>query len=154
LYDAVSRALIFLPTHDHQDRLLEAVKSVHRQAVDDWELVAILDGSLRRTVQIMAEFADRDSRISYVVRPKEPRLGETCRDAVILATDACVITQKTDDNLWLPTHLETMLSLLEDADFGHALLVVATISRRVIAHPATRGGCEVSRGCFWTEAGD
>jgi glycosyltransferase involved in cell wall biosynthesis len=133
----MSTALILLPTHDHQDTLWESIEAVRRQTIGDWELVAILDGSPERTLEILRHFARLDRRISFVERPKGPRLGEAYRDAVIRSSAAPAVLHATDDDLWLPSHLRTILELLEDADFAHTALLDLSTTGTVLGHPAS-----------------
>lgn len=135
----MTAALILLPTHDHQDTLCESVEAVRRQTVGDWKLVAILDGSPPRTRQILEHFARIDRRISFVERSKGPRLGEAYRDEIIRSCAADAVLHATDDDLWFPNHLQTLLELLDAADFAHVALVQVTKTGAFAGHPASWG---------------
>lgn len=138
----MSRALVLVPTHDHEDTLYESIEAVRRQTVRDWELVALLDGSPPGTRRILEHFVRMDRRISFVEQPKGPRLGEAYRDAIIRGSNAEIVVHATDDDLWFPLHLQTLTDLLEDADFAHAALVQVTKSGAVIGHPASWGSAK------------
>ena len=52
---------------------------------------------------------------------KSPRTGELYRDRAIRASNAEYVAYAADDDLWLPHHLDELLGVLADADFGHTL---------------------------------
>ncbi|MEX2624107.1 MAG: glycosyltransferase family A protein [Acidimicrobiia bacterium] len=113
--------LVLMPTFDHRDTLRYSIPSVLAQTVKTLELVVVGDGAPPETAAIVEEIASRDSRVRYASHPKSPRLGEPYRDPLIRESTADVVAYCSDDDLWLPWHLEEMISLLAKADFAHTL---------------------------------
>jgi hypothetical protein len=113
------KVLILCPTHDHADTLFASIASVQAQRFSDWELVVIGDGAPPRTGEVMAAIRDVDPRISYHWHPKSERYGEPHRDTVIRASSCEYVCQLSDDDLWAPDHLDTMTSLLADAEWAN-----------------------------------
>jgi glycosyltransferase involved in cell wall biosynthesis len=114
---------VVIPTHDHADTLWFSVESVLRQTRQDFEIFIIGDGAPPRTREIAEALHARDSRIHYFSFEKGPRLGESHRDIVISKTTAEFVCYLSDDDLWLPDHLETMGDLLRDADLAHTMTI-------------------------------
>jgi hypothetical protein len=62
-----------------------------------------------------------DPRVRFFDHPKGPRTGEIYRAAALAEARGEIVCYLSDDDLWLPTHVETLRELLADADFAHAL---------------------------------
>lgn len=60
---------VVIPVYNASSFLAEAVESVLEQTFQDWELVAVDDGSTDNSVEILAGFAKRDSRIRVLPMP-------------------------------------------------------------------------------------
>jgi len=110
-----------MPTFDHRDTLRYSIPSVLAQTVTSLELVVIGDGAPPKTAFIVDEISSRDRRVRYVSHPKSPRTGEPHRDRLIRESTADVVAYCSDDDLWLPWHLEELVALLKEADFAHCL---------------------------------
>jgi glycosyltransferase involved in cell wall biosynthesis len=115
----VAETLVIMPTFDHERLLRYSIASVLAQSYQDFRLVVIGDGSPPGTATVVDEFDD--PRIEYQRHEKSPRTGEPYRDPVIRASGAKFVTYAGDDDLWLPHHLDSITSLLQDADFVHTL---------------------------------
>ena len=113
------KVLILCPTFDHTETLFASTASVRAQSFRDWELVVIGDGAPARTAEIMSALSRTDSRISYVAHTKSERFGEIYRDQVIRESTAEVVLQLGDDDLWVSDHVDCMLGLLRDAEWGN-----------------------------------
>lgn len=111
--------LIICPTFDHAETLFASTASVRAQTFQDWELVVIGDGAPDRTTEIMLAISQADPRIRYEAHPKSTRYGEIYRDRVILESNADVVMQLGDDDLWTPGHIDDMLKLMQHADWAN-----------------------------------
>ncbi len=113
------RVLILCPTFDHADTLFASVASVQAQRFMDWEMVVIGDGAPERTQDVMSAICDTDPRIRYERHPKSERYGEPYRDTIIRASRAEYICQLSDDDLWMPSHLDILVELLRSAEWAN-----------------------------------
>lgn len=59
---------ILIPVRNEESYLPEALASIYRQTLTDWELVVVDDGSSDRTPQILAAAAGQDRRIRVIRR--------------------------------------------------------------------------------------
>lgn len=57
---------ILLPVRNEEQFLPAALRSIQRQTYDNWELIAVDDGSTDATTNILQNFADHDPRIHIV----------------------------------------------------------------------------------------
>jgi hypothetical protein len=113
-------ATVLIPTHDHSDLLLYAARSALRQTVADLELLIVGDGVPDETREAVAELVEEDARVRFFDLPKGECNGEAYRDPILREARGSVVCYLSDDDLWLPSHVETMLGALEDADFATA----------------------------------
>lgn len=101
--------------------LLHSVGSALAQTVTDLEVFIVGDGVPEITRPVVAELTRQDARVRFFDNPKGPRHGEIHRHAALSEARGEVVCYLSDDDLWLPDHVETMCGLLADADFTHAL---------------------------------
>lgn len=65
----MSRFSVIMPTYNYGRYILDSIRSVQQQTVDDWELVIVDDGSDDDTEEKVAAVAD--SRIRYFTQPNQ-----------------------------------------------------------------------------------
>jgi GalNAc5-diNAcBac-PP-undecaprenol beta-1,3-glucosyltransferase len=114
-------ATILIPTHNHAHTLRASVASALRQTVPDLEVFVIGDGAPEETREILNEFLRADSRVRFFDCPKGPRHGEIHRHEALAQARGRIVCYLSDDDLYLPRHVEEMSALLEQADFANAL---------------------------------
>jgi glycosyltransferase involved in cell wall biosynthesis len=115
----LTAATVVVPTHDHGPTLLRSIRSALAQTVDDLELFVIGDGVPDVTREIMAELTAADPRVRFFDHPKGPRHGEAYRHEALQQAQGEIVCYLSDDDLWLPGHVEELRGLLADADFAH-----------------------------------
>lgn len=133
---------VIVPTHDHASTLDYALGSVIDQTVNEFDVVVIGDGVGDDTRAVMHEF-ESDRRVRFMDRPKSPSRAEEVRHQVIERSRAPFVAYLGDDDLMLPDHLETMVGLLEHADFTHPAPLYVLPDGRLQAHPIdlSSGAC-------------
>ena len=112
---------IILPTHNHPPTLKFSIQSILQQSYDNFELVVIGDGIEEDSRGIIKELMALDDRIKFLDVPKSIRHGEKWRDTVIRNSSSKYIAYHGDDDLMLPSHLETVLNEIESSNFIHTL---------------------------------
>ena len=137
-------ATVLIPTHDHGPTLLHSVPSALAQTVTELEVLVVGDGVPDETRELMAELAAADERVRFFDNPKGERHGEAHRDAALREARGEIVCYLSDDDLWLPGHVEHMGELLAEADVASALsFLVATdaslhVSRTDLGRPYYR----------------
>lgn len=71
---------IVMPVFNHPRELREMIDSILGNTFQDWELLAVDDGSEAKTIAVLQEYSDNDSRIKFVRRTQEPKGAQTCRN--------------------------------------------------------------------------
>ncbi|HTP89386.1 MAG TPA: glycosyltransferase family A protein [Bryobacteraceae bacterium] len=114
-------ATIIVPTYDHGPLLRYSVGSALHQTVPDIEVFIVGDGMPGEAREVVDELLRADPRVRFFDHPKGPRHGEIYRHQALAEAKGRIVCYLSDDDLWLPRHVEEMSSLLEEADFAHAL---------------------------------
>jgi glycosyltransferase involved in cell wall biosynthesis len=130
-------ATVIIPTHDHGPTLHYAIRSVLSQSIQDFELFIVGDGATGESRGIIQDYVNHDSRLRFFYHPKGPRHGEIYRHQALHEARGTVVCYLSDDDLWLPGHLEYMRELLRDSDFAHVLPVTVRASGEVLLHSGT-----------------
>jgi GalNAc5-diNAcBac-PP-undecaprenol beta-1,3-glucosyltransferase len=116
-------ATVLVPTHDHGPTLRCSVASALAQTVADLEVLVVGDGVADDTRHVMTELVAVDERVRFLDNPKGPRHGELLRHAALQQARGEIVCYLSDDDLWLPEHVEELGALLEQTDFAHSLPV-------------------------------
>jgi GalNAc5-diNAcBac-PP-undecaprenol beta-1,3-glucosyltransferase len=114
-------ATVLVPTHDHGPTLRYSIASALAQTVSDLELLVVGDGAPDVTRELVVELASTDPRVRYFDNPKGARHGEEHRHEALREAQGEIVCYLSDDDLWLPDHVEHMQALLSESDFAHTL---------------------------------
>lgn len=116
------QATVLVPTHDHGPTLKHSVGSALRQSVDQIEVVVIGDGMPDRAREVAFELERSDERVRVLDHPKGASRGEAYRHAVVGEARGRAIFYLSDDDLWFPDHVESLIGTLAEtgADFAHS----------------------------------
>ncbi len=102
---------VIMTVYNGEQYLAQAIDSVRKQSLDNFEFVIVDDGSNDRTPEILAEAQQADSRIKVI---SKPRLGRA-RALNVAWTQAkgAYIANLDVDDLAEPTRLEKQLAFLQ-----------------------------------------
>lgn len=128
------RATVLVPTHRHAGTLPLAVASVLAQADDDVEVFIVGDGADDQVRAAGQSLADSDRRVRFFDYPKGARHGEENRHAALAEARGRIVCYQSDDDLWLPNHLDAMDDALSDADFAGGIHVNVGLDGRLRAY--------------------
>jgi GalNAc5-diNAcBac-PP-undecaprenol beta-1,3-glucosyltransferase len=112
-------ATVVVPTHDHGPTLLRSVPSALAQTIEELEVFVVGDGVPSVTREVITELAASDERVKFFDNPKGPRHGEVHRHEALKEARGKIVCYLSDDDLWLPDHVEELQELLANADFAH-----------------------------------
>src|SRR6266571_5087242 len=100
-----------------------AIESVLAQTISEFELLVVCDGAPPETIKCAENFAARDSRVKVFAFPKGEGSGETHRHTALESARGTYVAHIEDDDLWFPTHLQELKTLLATVDFGSLIHV-------------------------------
>jgi glycosyltransferase involved in cell wall biosynthesis len=102
---------VILTTFNRAPLLAQAVESVVKQTVSDWELIVVDDGSSDETFTVMDQYLQQHDNIRYMKHRN--RKAPLSRNAGIQASFGRYVTFLDSDDIYRPEHLETRFRLLE-----------------------------------------
>lgn len=135
--DAPPLVSLIVITHNHEAYVLDALASVSRQTLTDFEVVVIDDASCDRTVDHIRAWAERTSlRVTFLVN--ERNLGICAsRNRALRSCRGQFITALSGDDYYEPDRLERQSSFFKTLDDS----VAAVFGRaRVISEVGTELG--------------
>jgi glycosyltransferase involved in cell wall biosynthesis len=104
---------IILPTYNGTRYIDQSVASCVRQSFTHWELIIVDDGSCAAAAERISRCAERDHRVRIVRHLRN--LGLPCAlNSGFRQSIGRYLTWTSDDNLYRPRALETMVGFLEE----------------------------------------
>ncbi len=104
---------VIMPAYNAAPFIEEAIASVMAQTVTDWELIVIDDCSTDDTRRIVADLAQKDSRIHLLTNTVNMGVAKTRNRGMDLCQGQYVALLDSDD-YWKPLLLEKMLARAEE----------------------------------------
>ena len=105
---------VIMPSYNAERFIAESIESVLAQTVEDWELIVVDDASSDGTLDIVAEFQRRDSRIRLVAEDANHGPADARNRGLDQARGDLIAFLDSDDS-YLPDHFEMHLRALRAA---------------------------------------
>jgi hypothetical protein len=102
---------VLLPNYNHAAFLPRCLDTVLAQSFGDFELIVVDDGSADGSVELLEDYARRDSRVKFHRNPRNMGPLPTLTRALSLARGEYVLGGAADDHL-LPDYFEPAMALL------------------------------------------
>ncbi len=87
-------------TYNRPQLIGRAIESAVNQTLQDWELIIVQDGNNPHTIQVVGDWAARDSRIKYLRRDKGGNIANATNHGLRAATGK-YIAILDDDDCWI-----------------------------------------------------
>ena len=105
------RISIIVPCYNGARYIRETLDCLQKQTIDDWECVIVNDGSTDNSLEILKEYAAKDSRYKYI--DKENEGPSIARNTAIAASSGKYILPLDADDLIAPSYAEKAIEYLE-----------------------------------------
>lgn len=100
-------------TYNRPQLIGRAIESAAAQTLSDWELIVVQDGNNQHTVNVVGEWAARDSRIKYLRRDKGGNIANATNYG-LRGAEGKYIAILDDDDCWIaPDKLHRQVGFLE-----------------------------------------
>lgn len=99
---------VIMAAYNHAGFISDAISSVLGQSWKDFELIVVDDGSTDATAEVVASFGDR---VRYTYQANQGQ-GSARKTGIALSSGEYV-SFLDDDDVWLPTYLETVMAILQ-----------------------------------------
>lgn len=107
---------IITPSWNCASFIEETIKSIQSQTYTNWELLFQDDCSTDHTREIVAKYAEQDSRIKYECNPQNSGAAITRNNAMKRAKGRWIAFLDSDD-LWTPDKLEKQIKFMVEHDY-------------------------------------
>ena len=104
---------IITPSYNSEKYIAETIQSVLDQTYQDWEMIIVDDVSTDNSLQIIEQYAKRDSRLK-VIRLKQNMGPAHARNRAIEEASGKYIAFLDSDDVWFPKKLEKQINFLTD----------------------------------------
>jgi glycosyltransferase involved in cell wall biosynthesis len=105
---------VTMPLYNKQATVERAIRSVQSQALADWRLIVVDDGSTDGGAEIVRRMQKEDERIELIVQSNAG--PGAARNAGIRAATAPYVAFLDADDQWYPWHLETAITAIQNSD--------------------------------------
>ncbi|MGH2354710.1 MAG: glycosyltransferase family 2 protein [Chloroflexota bacterium] len=133
---------VCIPTYNRSGYLRAALDSALAQTYRDFELLVVDNGSTDDTAAVVAGYAAQDRRVCYRRNPRNLGVVGNWNRCLALAQGA-YIALLHDDDLWLPTTLQTLVGALDAhpaAGFAYGVAEEIDDTGRPVGLRRSRGG--------------
>lgn len=103
---------VVMSTYNRSSSVSAAIESILNQSYDNFEFIIINDGSSDNTSEVLAEYAQKDSRIKILTNDKNRGLIYSLNRGLDEATGK-YIARMDDDDFSLPERFEKQLDFME-----------------------------------------
>ena len=108
------KVAVVIPCWNCGQKISETLDCIVSQTLNDWKLWCVDDQSTDNTREVINRFANRDSRIHLVVRDREPKGAQTCRNTGFdCAEGAEYVIWFDSDDLIAPYCLEQRVDFMD-----------------------------------------
>jgi rhamnosyltransferase len=115
----LKKIVILLAAYNGESHICEQLRSIQRQTISSWTLLARDDGSTDATKNVLEEFAATDERIQ-ILNDELGGLGATRNFGELMrasaAQDADVVFFSDQDDVWSPDKMWKQLQSLDDLE--------------------------------------
>lgn len=115
---------VAMTTYNGEKYLREQLDSILNQTYKNFELIACDDCSSDSTVQILNEYAAKDSRIKVFVNEKNLGFKKNFEKAISLCSGDYIALSDQDD-VWANDHIEKLYSIIENKSLacGNSIMI-------------------------------
>lgn len=113
---------IIIPAYNRAHLIGETLDSIITQSYTHWECLVVDDGSTDSTVNVVAEYAKRNSRIKLFKRPKtKPKGANACRNIGLDQARGEYVIFFDSDDLMTENHLEVKVTAIQKCDCDYVI---------------------------------
>ena len=111
-FDIMPKVSVIIPVYNAEKFISETIESVIAQTYQDWEIIAVDDGSTDKTLEILKEHEKKLSKKLRVITQKNSGVS-IARNTGVAAANGEYIAFLDHDDLWMPRKLEKQVKLLD-----------------------------------------
>ncbi len=121
---------VIMSVYNGEKYLEESIQSILNQSFRDFEFIIVDDGSSDRTLEILKDYTEKDSRVKIITNEKNIGLTKSLNKAIKIAQGKYIARQDADD-ISLPQRLEKQIEFLEK---NPEIKILGTFGYRIDKH--------------------
>ena len=103
---------VIMATRNRASMLVDAIESIRKQTLTDWQLIITDDGNSDETPAVLHDYSQKDQRIQYHRLDKHQGVS-AARNVAIQHAQGTYIALQDDDDISLPTRLAEQIAFLQ-----------------------------------------
>lgn len=107
---------IIMPSYNSEKFISDSIQSVQKQTYENWELLIVDDCSTDRTVSLIKDFIEMDSRIQLEVLDKNSGAA-IARNTAIKQAEGVYLAFLDSDDLWKKDKLSKQIRFMEENQY-------------------------------------
>ncbi|RKR07169.1 teichuronic acid biosynthesis glycosyltransferase TuaG [Maribacter vaceletii] len=123
---------IITPSYNSEEFIAETINSIICQTYPNWELIIIDDASIDKTIDILHEFANKDSRIKYLRNEKNSGAAITRNKGLDNAQGRFIAFIDSDD-IWSKSKLEKQVNFMIDNNIPISFTSYSLINEKSVS---------------------
>lgn len=108
---------ILTPSFNSARYIGQAIESVQRQTLENWEMIIVDDGSNDTTLDVVRAAAESDTRIRFYMQDRNMGAGPA-RNRALEMSQGRFIAYLDADDLWHPSKLRTQIDFMTSNGLG------------------------------------
>jgi glycosyltransferase involved in cell wall biosynthesis len=105
---------VIIPNYNRGDLLQETLESMLRQDYAEWEALVVDDGSTDSSAGVGSKYTQKDRRIRYLERDRNPRGAPTCRNIGLTESSGEYVIFLDSDDLLTPVALSQRIETIQN----------------------------------------
>jgi len=134
---------IIMPCYNSEKFIRNSIESVLSQTYSNWELLVSDDGSIDKTIEIIHEYMQQDTRIKLILAEGNNTGAAATRNRALEKAQNDYIAFLDSDDLWHPQKLEKQLKFMVDKDIVFSFTLFDAIDEEGNALTKNQKGKEV-----------
>lgn len=130
-----------MPVYNRSDLLSDTLQSVHAQSFPDWELIAVDDGSIDGSFEIVRKWATEDERFHALKRSRAPKGAAACRNIGLEHARGDYVLFLDSDDLLPPTCLEERMAIMRNEPEADGVVFGCRVFASSPDHSSPYRGC-------------
>ena len=109
-----------MPTYNSEKYIIETINSVRSQTYKSWELVIVDDCSTDKTVKIIKNIIDNDSRIKLIKLDKNKGVSQA-RNLALDNVTGRFISYLDSDDIWKENKLSRQIEFMKNKGYAFCI---------------------------------
>ncbi len=123
---------IIIPSYNRESLIGETLTSIIKQTYTHWECIVVDDGSTDRSMEVLRQFQEQDTRIKVFSRDRLPKGAPMCRNIGLAKASGDYVIYLDSDDVLAPFCLEQRVTLFQENSGCQFLVFKALLFKKEV----------------------